>query len=631
MRKKGLAILALMFMIMLYPASAVAQTATVSPYTGNTYTHNDVFKDRILVNGIDVSAYQDNIDWNRVKADGVDFAIIRVGGRGYGAAGRTYIDGYYRQNIENAKKAGVMVGIYYFSQAITEAEAIEEANIALELLGSYDIELPIFMDYEYAKDNANPGRLITANLSKEQATANAEAFCKTIEAAGHEAGIYANLMFLNDSIDGKALGEKYFIWEAQYNNQSTYQYTYDMWQYSSSGNVSGIGTRTDCDFWYLNKTADATQDKSIVNCQIRVENVTYSAGKNHEPAVEVTYNGKSLKKGVDYKVGYVNNSRLGTAYAFIKGIGEYTDYQTVPFEINKISKSRIYGKNRYETAIANANEFKRVNGTEKFDSIIIAAGDTYADALSGTYLAKIKNAPILLVGNDTQSQKIVKDYLTDNLNNEGTVYILGGAGAVSSTFESKIKSYNIKRLCGQTRFETNLEILKECGITNEDILVCSGMDFADGLSSSACGRPILLVDKKLTAEQQKYLKSLTGNKYYIIGGTGAVNSTVEKGIKSYGSAERVYGKNRYSTSVAVAKKFFGYSCNSVVIAYGLDFPDGLSAGPLAVSMNAPLILATTDNTVNATGYIKTLNINRATVLGGPTLISDRAVKKILSE
>ncbi len=857
MRKKGLLILALMLMIMLYPAAAFAQTVTVSPYTGNKYTHSDVFKDRILVNGIDVSAYQNNIDWNRVKADGIDFAIIRVGGRGYGAAGKTYIDGYYRQNIENAKKAGVMVGIYYFSQAITEAEAIEEANITLELLGSYDIELPIFMDYEYAKDDANPGRLITANLSKEQATANAEAFCKTIEAAGHEAGIYANLMFLNDSIDGKALGEKYFIWEAQYNNQSTYQYTYDMWQYSSSGNVSGIGTRTDCDFWYLNKMADATQDKSIANCQIRIENITYSAGKNHEPAVEVTYNGKSLKKGVDYKIGYINNNRLGTAYAFIKGIGEYTDYQTVPFEISKIdisgkavnlaysdtkydgtakkpevtidglkkdidytvsykdnvkagtatvtvqgignyegsitktfeiskadisektvtlayssikydgtaktpevtiaglkkdvdytaaykdnlkvgtatvtvqgignyagtvtktfeiskadisgktvtlaysitkydgtaktpevtiagfkkdvdytvaykdnlkvgtatvtvkgignctgtitrtftivagsdsllgnkTKLRIYGPSRYETSIETAKALKTSLGIDKFNCIIVADGRGYADALAGAYLVKVKTAPILVVGDDAASQKLVKEYIVNNLNKNGTVYILGGTGAVSGSFEKSISgdSRKVKRLGGKDRYSTNLLILKEAGVGNEDILVCSGMGFADSLSASAVGKPILLVGNSLNSTQKSYLNASGKRNYYIIGGTGAVSYDVERELKGYGSIKRVSGQNRYATSVAVARQFFGNYSETAVFAYGLNFPDGLSGGPLAMSLEGPLLLVTSTDTPAAASYIKSSGIKKAVTLGGPALISDAAVKKILSE
>ena len=118
---------------------ASAATTTVSRYTGSTYTHNAQFDNCIIVDGVDVSAYQETIDWQAAKRNGMDFAIIRVAYRGYGAAGNMSPDNCFVKHIEGAKAAGVMVGIYFFSQALNTLEARAEARYTLELLGNYDL------------------------------------------------------------------------------------------------------------------------------------------------------------------------------------------------------------------------------------------------------------------------------------------------------------------------------------------------------------------------------------------------------------------------------------------------------------------------------------------------------------
>ena len=148
-------------------ASSGSNTS-VSPFTGKTYTHESHVADKVIRHGIDVSKYQGNIDWKKAKADGVEFAIIRVGYRGYGAAGNMAGDSYAVQNIKNAYNAGVEVGIYFFSQAITEAEAEEEALYCYNFLkdnnlGQY-VTLPVFIDYEYSPTGTS-GRLYDAHLS----------------------------------------------------------------------------------------------------------------------------------------------------------------------------------------------------------------------------------------------------------------------------------------------------------------------------------------------------------------------------------------------------------------------------------------------------------------------------------
>ena len=164
-----LAVLMVLLTMVLGTAAADAYGAetSVSRYTGKTYTHNSAFANAIIVDGVDVSYVQkNNVDWEKAKADGVDFAIIRVGARGYGQSGKLLVDDYYRENIEAAQDAGLMVGVYFFSQAIDPVEAYAEAAYTLELIEGYDLDLPVFMDYEFASDKNNPGRLNTAQLSK---------------------------------------------------------------------------------------------------------------------------------------------------------------------------------------------------------------------------------------------------------------------------------------------------------------------------------------------------------------------------------------------------------------------------------------------------------------------------------
>lgn len=355
MKKKIAFILTLILMFTLVAQSSFAYAfSSNSPYTGETYQHNDRFSDSIVVNGIDVSQWQGTINWEKVKADGIDFAIIRAGGRFFVSGGLYFDDNFY-QNIKAAQDAGIMVGVYYFSQAVTTAEAREEANWVLDYIEGYDLQLPIYMDYEMSSDPS--GRI--NNLSKATRTANAKAFCSVIEAAGYETGVYSNLNFLNNSIDGAQLSGLYNMWAAQYNYRCQYASDYIMWQYSSDGSVDGISGRTDMNFMYLEEKPAATQARSIANCQITVAEAVYDGEANYEPEVTVTYNGAELTEGVDYELGYINNREVGNAYVYVKGTGQYADYQTVAFEIYESTgitdgqvTSPVYTFDRYVTGVS---------------------------------------------------------------------------------------------------------------------------------------------------------------------------------------------------------------------------------------------------------------------------------------
>lgn len=289
---------------------------------------------------------------------------------------------------------------------------------------------------------------------------------------------------------------------------------------------------------------------------------------------------------------------------------------------------RYSGKNRYETAIKAADALKEELGVEQFDAVILACGTNYADALAGSYLASVKNAPILLVDNNNKpSIDLAQAYIKANLKSGGTIYMLGGPAVVPENAVDGLTGYTVTRLMGSNRYATNIAILEEAGISGGDVLVCSGTGFADSLSASAIGKPILLVGPSILDNQKDFIQSLSGKAFFIIGGEGAVSPAIESYLSGIGSTMRIGGANRYETSANVARYFFT-SPDRTVLAYAMNFPDGLSGGPLAYAMGGPLILATNSGSAVAAGYAKDANIRVGSVLGGPTLISDDSVRTI---
>lgn len=219
---------------------------------GEGYTHAKQFKNCHIYNGIDVSTWNKQIDWSAVKASGIDFAFIKVGGRGWGSAGTLYHDSRALENLKGAKAAGIKIGVYFFSQAITEKEAAEEAQYTINYLHTYgiSIDLPIAMDFEYASDSPTGGRLRTANLTREQATNVCLAFCSYVATRGYTPMVYANKSMLTNDMNASTIASRYPIWLAQYNSSATYTGAYSYWQYTSSGTVPGIEGRVDMNFYY---------------------------------------------------------------------------------------------------------------------------------------------------------------------------------------------------------------------------------------------------------------------------------------------------------------------------------------------------------------------------------------------
>ena len=191
--------------------------------------------------GIDVSAYQKEIDWPAVAADGIDFAILRLGYRGY-TEGGLFLDKTFEQNLQGALNAGLDVGVYFFSQAVTPEEAEQEADYVCSALDGYDITYPVAFDWEPISDESAR----TNGLDGETLTQCADAFCARVKEAGYTPAVYFNQSLGYLRYDLRELTD-YALWLAEYDSKPDFYYHFDLWQYTHTGQVAGIEGNVDLD------------------------------------------------------------------------------------------------------------------------------------------------------------------------------------------------------------------------------------------------------------------------------------------------------------------------------------------------------------------------------------------------
>ena len=213
---------------------------------GSFATYDDeAYTSRI---GIDVSRHQGRIDWDRVRQQGIEFAFIRIGYRGYGEEGSMNADQMFIENIEGARAAGIDTGVYFFSQAVNEEEALEEAAFVIDSLKGYELQLPVVYDPESILDDTAR----TDNVTGEQFTRNTRAFCDSIRENGYEPMIYSNMLWEAFELDLSKLTD-IPIWYADYEELPQTPYHYAFWQYSNEGSVDGIAGPTDMDIQMVRK------------------------------------------------------------------------------------------------------------------------------------------------------------------------------------------------------------------------------------------------------------------------------------------------------------------------------------------------------------------------------------------
>ena len=222
--------------------------------------HAEKFKDNYeIYDLIDVSVHNSTINWDKVLASGVKNVMIRVGYRGY-QTGSLNVDTAFERNIQGATKAGLNVGVYFYSQAINRKEAIEEADYAIQKVAGYNLKLPIAFDCEYAEKNGGfTGRLYDAKLTKDELTSVCLAFCNRVAAAGYDGMVYASATMFTDHMNADSISTYYDIWLAHYTNCTNYAGDYCLWQYTSKGTVDGITGNVDRNYLYVKKD-DGTKE-----------------------------------------------------------------------------------------------------------------------------------------------------------------------------------------------------------------------------------------------------------------------------------------------------------------------------------------------------------------------------------
>ena len=316
---------------------------------------------------------------------------------------------------------------------------------------------------------------------------------------------------------------------------------------------------------------------------------------------------KSLFRKAIYFIVAISLLLSGTTYSFAANSGG--------------GVNRIFGENRYETSTAIATAVAKELKISKFSTVVVATGATFPDALSGTSFAISEKAPMILINPKKPNPTI--NYIKKRMpaDGSGKVVILGGKNAVSKAVEAEFRKFaTTKRIAGEDRYGTNLDILKETVEKGMDIMLCSGKLPYDALGAAAVGKPIMLVKDKLTPGQEKLIsKTITSDStVYIIGGEKAVPKKIESRLKSMGIRPiRIFGNSRYDTSVAIASYFFP-DAKRTLLSSGDSAYDSLSGAVLASLRGCPLLLSS--NTANfqpSRNYIVKKKIPKVTILGGP--------------
>lgn len=312
--------------------------------TDEGFHHADEFENCVPLIGLDVSVHQEgDIDWKKVKSSGVDFVFVRSG---YRAAddGTLHADENFEKNYKGAKKAGLMVGTYFFSQALTPEEGKEEADFVLDMIKDHDMTMPIAIDYEIYKGGRldkkiEAGELYAASFYHDIVLG----FTERLEKKGYETVVYASRDMLTNYMQADLIDDMANIWLARFDSVANLDADYWFWQCSEEAKAGGIEGAVDENFWYMepNKVYPTRGKRpknavSVGDCRISFKRSSFKLHNYRaEPKFAITDEGKEMKEGRDYMSSVVHNTKAGTGHLIIRGIGKYKDWIMYPFTIEE--------------------------------------------------------------------------------------------------------------------------------------------------------------------------------------------------------------------------------------------------------------------------------------------------------
>ena len=584
-------------------------------------SHQARFSEIGKIYGIDVSVYNGDIDFEKVKKEGYKFVIVRAGARGYASAGTIVEDSRFEEHVDNAHKAGLMVGAYFYTQAVNKTEVKQEADITLKKIAGRTLELPVYFDIEPAYNaNGLPGRLVAAKLSKAQKAELCDYFCTYIKNRGYDAGVTSCMSWFLTDINMSSLENKHDIWLAHYTTNTTYTGDFNMWQFASTRKVTGVTSScTDQDVRYTDLIKPygshgltaSTNEKSVV--------LKWNATANTKGYIvyKKDSSGKVTKLATTKALTYTATRELGDIEYYVRSYNEYEGktYYSANSNTVKIStlaaaknepavpaaeKVVISGKTRYDTAV----EISKAAYPGGCYSVVLTAGEGFADSLASVPLAQSLTAPILI----TEKNKITAQTLKEIQRlNAKSIFIVGGTSAVSKTVEDQLKAkgYNVWRIKGTTRYETAATVATNTDFVRKtspkEIFFVSGEKYADSLSvgsiATARGAVVLYMNKEGTLDKstKAYLDAIKDGikSIYIVGGSAAIGTKAETTLKSYAKKiTRISGKDRYATCLKLSQTFAkNVSGKEVCTTTGQNFPDALSGGVFAVKQGAAIVIA----------------------------------------
>ena len=619
------------------------QKVGVTDFT-SLVTHQAKFNSFNKIYGIDVSVYNGDIDFEKVKAEGYSFVIVRAGARGYGSAGKMIEDSRFEEHVDNAHKAGLMVGAYYYTQAVNKAEVKQEVDVTLRKIGSRKLEMPVYFDIEPAYDwNGAPGRLVAANLSKAQKADLCKYFCDLINNAGYQSGVTSCKSWFEWEIDMSSLEKQYDVWLAHYTNSTNYASDYNMWQFNSTRKVNGVYSNyTDQDVRYIEMTKPSgalkiTASASGTNVVLKWDAIANTKGYTvYKKDVNGTINKISTVTGTTLTVTreQTDTYYYVQGYNYTGGSYYYSDLsngaKVAGLSVTNADVTKLAGSNRYATAALVSKQcFPSISNT-----VILAAGDSYADSLVSAPLANAFNAPVLLTYKDMLPDATVKEM---SRLGAAKAYLIGGEGVISKKVEDQLKAKGITPLRIHSSYvpdrygtavyvSANMDIAR--GKAPTDVFIAYANGYADTLAVSSIAAmknaPILYINGSglLDGSTKYYLDSIKGTlkNIYIIGGTGVISSKAESTLAPYGTVKRLAGSNRYETCVAVNNYFSSIlSGKSVCLTTGQNYPDALSGGVLAAKNKAPMMIVDSVLSANQKSYLNAKAPSLFYMLGGDSI------------
>lgn len=609
-------------------------------------THQARFNNFGKIYGVDVSVYNGDIDFEQLKNEGYKFVIVRAGARGYASSGTIIEDSRFEEHVDNAHKAGLMVGAYFYTQAVNNAEAKVEADITLKKLAGRKLELPIYFDIEPAYNaNGLPGRLVAAKLSKAQKADLCNYFCNYIKSKGYDSGITSCMSWFITDIEMSMIENKHDIWLAHYTSNTSYSGQFDMWQFASTRKVPGIASPyTDQDVRYLEFTKP--YGDHALKASGDINNVTLSWNRTSNTMGYIVY--KKDPAGKVTKVGTTTSNSFKLArentqmqyYVQSYNIYEGAYYYSDNSNIVTVSGKTVSG---IKTVTASQNSV-----TVSWDALTGAAG----------YCVYLEDKPVGTV-NDTQYTfsglamgsvykiKVAAYYNTgsDKKYSSASVVLPAANYSIATSLVMELAA-NIKKttLAGSDRYATAAKIAQQAYPSGSySVVLTTGASYADSLAAvplaQSLNSPIILTDPTtLSSAALSEIQRLKAKSVFIVGGTGAVSSGIESTLKNKGyNVFRIGQSTRYSTAAYVAMNtdYVRKKTPSEVFFVSADgYADSLALGNIAAVRGAVMLYINKNGTLDSVTqkYLDSIkgNLKNVYIVGGTGVISSNAEKNLKS-